>query len=335
VTSSEKLTAAPTHVTVATHGHCFDGLASAVIFTKLLRHIKAGHDLSFKYLAMGYGAGAGPDFDALLDGDENAILDYKFSRSSKLTWYFDHHVSAFTSDAERKAFEESRGNGRFFHDGTYGSCTKFLVDIGAKFFDFNPEPLGDLVYWADIIDRAAFPSAAIAVARQEPALRLMTLIEQSGEAELISRFVPALTDRPLDDVANDPEVVASYTQWQATAAPYEARVKAHAKLVGGAIGAVLVDLTDELSDAAPKFVTYALYPDSAYSVVVTRGLKKIKLSIGFNPWCGQTRKHDIAKICERHGGGGHPVVGAIALPPGDVARAQELARAIADELART
>ena len=135
----------------------------------------------------------------------------------------------------------------------------------------------------------------------------MTLIEQSGEAELISRFVPALTERPLEDVANDPEVVASYTQWQATAAPYEARVKARAKLVGGATGAVLVDLTDELSDAAPKFVTYALYPDSAYSVVVTRGAKKIKLSIGFNPWCGQIRKHDIAKICERHGGGGHPV----------------------------
>ena len=63
--------------------------------------------------------------------------------------------------------------------------------------------------------------------------------------------------------------------------------------------------------------------------------KKIKLSIGFNPWCGQIRKHDIAKICERHGGGGHPVVGAIALPPGEVARAQELGRAIADELARS
>ena len=41
----------------------------------------------------------------------------------------------------------------------------------------------------------------------------------------------------------------------------------------------------------------------------------------------------IAAICERHGGGGHPVVGAISLGASDVERAKMLARTIADELA--
>ena len=42
---------------------------------------------------------------------------------------------------------------------------------------------------------------------------------------------------------------------------------------------------------------------------------------------------DVSEIAKRHGGGGHPVVGAISLPAGDVERAQKLAREIAEELA--
>jgi hypothetical protein len=79
-------------------------------------------------------------------------------------------------------------------------------------------------------------------------------------------------------------------------------------------------------------VTYALWPKSAYSVLLSRSTSKCKLSIGYNPWSSTPRTHNIAAICERHGGGGHPVVGAISLPAADVERAQKLARAIAEEL---
>jgi nanoRNase/pAp phosphatase (c-di-AMP/oligoRNAs hydrolase) len=80
-------------------------------------------------------------------------------------------------------------------------------------------------------------------------------------------------------------------------------------------------------------VTYALWPDSAYSVVLSRSASKCKISIGYNPWSPVARKHNIAAICERHGGGGHPVVGAISLTADDVKKAQELTRTIAEELA--
>ena len=39
-------------------------------------------------------------------------------------------------------------------------------------------------------------------------------------------------------------------------------------------GVVLVDLSEELIEVAGKFVTYALYPESAYSIVVTRSKTK-------------------------------------------------------------
>ena len=97
---------------------------------------------------------------------------------------------------------------------------------------------------------------------------------------------------------------------------------------------MLVDLSDQLIEVAGKFVTYALYPESAYSVMLSRSKSKCKISIGYNPWSPVPRTHNIAAICERHGGGGHPVVGAISLPGrARSTRRKALVRSIAEELA--
>ncbi|HEY2365167.1 MAG TPA: hypothetical protein VGH87_02235, partial [Polyangiaceae bacterium] len=95
---------------------------------------------------------------------------------------------------------------------------------------------------------------------------------------------------------------------------------------------VLVDLTDRNLDVGSKFVTYALFPDKLYSVVITRSKAKCKLSIGYNPWAPRPRTHHIASICERYGGGGHPVVGAVSFMSADVVKAKKVAREIAEEL---
>ena len=67
------------HVVVATHGHCFDGLCSAVLFTRLMKHLNPHDDLSFAYHSSGYGPGSSGVDPKLLVGDENVILDYRFS----------------------------------------------------------------------------------------------------------------------------------------------------------------------------------------------------------------------------------------------------------------
>jgi hypothetical protein len=97
---------------------------------------------------------------------------------------------------------------------------------------------------------------------------------------------------------------------------------------------VVVDVSDQLIDAAGKFVTYALFPESAYSILLSRSKSKCKISIGYNPWSPVARRHNIAAICERHGGGGHPVVGAISLAADRVEEAKGLVQSIAAELAR-
>jgi nanoRNase/pAp phosphatase (c-di-AMP/oligoRNAs hydrolase) len=57
-----------------------------------------------------------------------------------------------------------------------------------------------------------------------------------------------------------------------------------------------------------------------------------KISVGSNPWSQRPRTHNLAALCERYGGGGHPVVGAISFPPEELPRAREIAREIVREL---
>jgi hypothetical protein len=322
------------NVVVATHGHCFDGLCSAVMFTRLMRHLHPGEELGFTYKGMGYGPGQNGVDPALLTGQDNAILDFRFSLSPKLTWYFDHHVSAFATPADRSAYEagsreDAAGGRHMFHDGAYGSCTKLIADVGRERFGLDTGGMSELVRWADMIDSAAFPNAEMAVTRAEPVLHLMTVVEHHGTDAFLERMVPQLLERPLDEVATSKDIEDAYGPLAAQQQAFIALVKEHAETRGRV---VLVDLSSVTIDVAAKFVTYALWPESAYSVLLSRSPGKCKLSIGYNPWSQIPRTHNIAAICERHGGGGHPVVGAISLPAGDVERAKKLAREIADEL---
>ena len=49
---------------------------------------------------------------------------------------------------------------------------------------------------------------------------------------------------------------------------------------------------------------------------------RVKVAVGSNPWTSRQDLVNLAKICERYGGGGHARVGAISFPidKGDLAR---------------
>ena len=76
----------------------------------------------------------------LLAGDENAIFDFRYTGAPKLTWYFDHHATAFASTEERGDFDDD-GVTQNFHDPHYGSCTKLIDDVSRdKFEPPIPDP---------------------------------------------------------------------------------------------------------------------------------------------------------------------------------------------------
>lgn len=314
-------------VVVATHGHCFDGLASAAVFTQLLKE-QVGAGAEFCYHACGYGIGQKTASEELFTGDENAILDYRLTATPRLTWFFDHHRTAFPSDVEKAFFAERAGKGRFFYDSDYSSCTKMIYEIGKAEFGLKHN-LDELVHWADIIDTAGFESAAKAIDRSNPVMQLVTVTEHYGNDGFVAAMVAQLLSRPLAEVAKLPEVQRRYKPLKKRHDQFIDSVKKRAVARGDV---VLVDMTERSIDMIGKFVTYALFPKQRYSVVVARLKRGFKISVGYNPWCGQDLNADISAICARYGGGGHAVVGGISVADGQRERAQEIAQTIVQEL---
>jgi hypothetical protein len=313
-------------ILVATHGHCFDGLASAVVFTHLRRALAGADPVSFRYRSCGYGPGMQVIPEAWLDGVENAILDFRYTPSPKLTWYFDHHITAFGSAEERDA---AVALPQVHYDPTYSSCAKLIADVADARLGVDMGPLADLVAWADVIDAARFASAEAATARDEPVLQLAAVIEHHGDNKFLKKAAPRLLAEPLVDVARSPEMQALWLPIRDAREAFVRRVEKGAEVRGSV---VLVDLTDAPLDVAAKFVTYALYPSCTYSVMLSRNKQHFKLSVGYNPWSGAPRTHHIADICKRYNGGGHPAVGACSFPLSAADRAKEAARVVVEEL---
>jgi hypothetical protein len=307
------------------HGNCFDGCASAALLSRFLRERSEGKLTTTRYVALTHGMGSPFGADAF-SGDVNACVDFRFSPSPKLDWWFDHHASAFPTPEDRAVFERDASGQKFWDPGA-PSCTGFIARTLAGRFGWGAEGLSDLVRWADVIDAAAFESPAQAVELAEPALRIMTLLEATRDPELPTRIIGAMAEgSPLAAIVAErwaSEPLAPILERHRKAIDV---VRGRAKLEDGV---VTFDLSDTGIESANKFLSYFLFPAAAYTVVVTRDAKRSKVSVGSNPWSRPARPHDISKLCERYGGGGHPVVGAVSLPPEKLVDAQRVAAEIA------
>jgi nanoRNase/pAp phosphatase (c-di-AMP/oligoRNAs hydrolase) len=96
-------------------------------------------------------------------------------------------------------------------------------------------------------------------------------------------------------------------------------------------GTIFFDLTGEDFEGYNKFIPYYLFPESTYVVSVSTSTYRTKVSVGSSPWV-ESIGHNLASICERYGGGGHPRVGAISFPVGAVEEARQAAHEIVREL---
>jgi len=324
----------PRQIVVATHGHCFDGMASAAVFMRLLQHVRPGEDRAYKILSCGYGPNMSTVPEGWLDGDENAILDFRYTPTRRLHWYFDHHMTAFASDAERAAALAGVAAAKdqppqVYYDATYGSCTRLLADTAERVYGADTSGLAELVRWAELIDTAGFASAADAVRRDEPVLQLASVVEQHGDRAFLERAVPMLAARGVEDVARDPWVKELFAPIAKLYDTLWERVRERSRRAGRV---VVTDLGDAPMEISAKFMSYALFPEAMYSVTLSRGKQHFKLAVGYNPWCGSPRLHNIAALCKEHGGGGHPVVGAATFKLADEARARAAFDAVAAKL---
>jgi hypothetical protein len=309
-------------VRVFYHDRCFDGASSAALFSRFYQE-RIRNDVEFVFSGLLHRAGALFNEDNF-DGDENAIVDFKYSSSPKITWWFDHHQSAFLTAADAAHFEQDQGN-RKFYDPDFKSCTGFIATIAQQRFGFDPAPVADLIEWTDVIDGATYPDARTAVEMQAPAMKLTMVIESSQDRNFIPRLIPLLATKSLARILDEPFVAPRV-------APLLERRQRSIRILQERTeskdGTVFFDITDQDLEGYNKFIPYYLHPECIYSIGLSKSSFRVKVSVGSNPWAPSEPTVNLAKICERYGGGGHTRVGAISF---DVAR-QEDARKAAQEI---
>ena len=196
-------------VRVFYHDKCFDGACSASLFTRFHREC-IDSEAAYEYHGLVHRAGALFD-ESEFTGDENAIVDFKYSASPKITWWFDHHQSAFLTpagsgqhfracqqDPDLRRAQVLRSRLHLLHG--------FSGHIGSTKFGFDTAPVAELIHWANIVDGALYESPEAAVEMAEPAMKLTLIIESTQDPEFIPRLIPLLTEMPLAEVLAQPFV---------------------------------------------------------------------------------------------------------------------------------
>ena len=326
-TAKERLYRSPmTRVRLCFHDRCFDGTASAALFYRFYRE-RFDDKAEFGFTGMTHRASQ-PWEPGIFDGDENAIVDFKYSNSPKVTWWFDHHQSAFLTPADAEQFR-AQHNPHFFYDPDYKSCTLLIATVASQKYGFDTKPLADLIKWGDIIDGAQFPTPESAVELKEPATQLALVIEAAPEDGLPAKIIPELAYKSLADVVKLPIVTKHL-------GPLLERHKRSIEILRERCeardGVIYFDVSDLDLEGYNKFIPYLLHPDCVYSVSVSASPIRTKVSLGTNPWNQATADANLASLAEKHGGGGHMRVAAISFNPNDLAHAREVARGLAETL---
>jgi hypothetical protein len=303
------------------------------MFTRFHRECVKTAD-NFSYFGLVHRAGALFDEGEFIAG-ENAIVDFKYSASPKVTWWFDHHQSAFLTPADQANFEAGQADGsqrmRKFFDPNYVSCTSLIADVARINFGFDTVPLMELTKWADIVDGARYESAKAAVEMAAPAMKLTMVIESATDHALVPRLIPLLTEMSLQSVLDQPFV-------QELLGPLMERHWAALELIRQRAtvdgGVITFDITDQPTEGYNKFIPYYLHPEATYNVGLSKSSFRTKVAVGTNPWTSLPvdRLVNLAAICERYGGGGHARVGAISFPPDREDEARKAAAEIVAEL---
>src|SRR6201982_491644 len=313
-------------VRVFYHNKCFDGASSAALFSRFYRERIRG-DVEFVFSGLLHRAGALFN-EADFDGQENAIVDFKYSSSPKITWWFDHHESAFLTPSDAAQFEQDQSNRKFYDPG-FKSCTSFIAMIAEQRFGFKAASVADLVRWTDIIDGALYEDAKTAVEMQAPAMKLPRCVESAPDSNFVPQLIPLLATKSLAEILEEPFVAPLLPPLLKR---HELSIGILKERAGCKDATIFFDVTDQELEGYNKFVPYYLYPESIYSVGLSKSSFRVKVSVGSNPWAPSEPGVNLAKVCERYGGGGHARVGAISFGVTQEAEARKAAEQIVQEL---
>lgn len=160
-------------------------------------------------------------------------------------------------------------------------------------------------------------------------MKLTMVIESTSDPKFLPKLIPYLVREPLADVLKEPFVAELIP-------PLMERHRKSIDILRQrsqcSLGTIYFDITDYDLEGYNKFIPYYLHPESVYSVGLSSSSFRVKVSVGSNPWTSRQNMVNLAKVCERYGGGGHARVGAISFPVDRAEDARKAAAEIVQEL---
>jgi hypothetical protein len=158
-------------------------------------------------------------------------------------------------------------------------------------------------------------------------MKLTMVIESAPDQTFVPKLIPLLATKSLGQIIEEPFVAKLLPplleRHQRSISILEERTESKD-------GTLFFDVTDQELEGYNKFVPYYLHPESIYSVGLSKSAFRVKVSVGSNPWAPSEPKVNLARVCERYGGGGHARVGAISF---DVTQAEAARKAAAEIVA--
>lgn len=308
------------------HDRCFDGAASAALLARFI-----GDRYAPDAIVQFTGLKHLPDFSwrpSIFDGDENAIVDFRYCPYPEVAWWFDHHQSAFLSEEDERHFKRTRSNKKVL-DVSYSSCARLIADSLERAYGYRAPDLRQLIEWADIVDGAKYPNAHCAIDVKPPMNRLKMVLEHGEDPVLRNFIVGNLRYTRVDQLLAKPAVRACAERLVAQHHRSIALLRERAEVKGRT---VFFDLSEGERVPFNKFVPYYLFPEARYVVALTRAASGLKISLGANPWTNNGEAENLAALAEHFGGGGHPYVAGIALEGESVTKGRVLARSLLERL---
>src|SRR5258708_24517829 len=180
--------------------------------------------------------------------------------------------------------------------------------IAEERFGFDPRQVAELVRWTDIVDGDMYEDAKAAVEMKAPAMKLTMAIEASTDRDFVKTMIPLLAYQSLASILDEPFVAAVLPPLLER---HQRSIEILRQRSVEKDGTIFFDITDLDLEGYNKFIPYYLHPDSIYSIGVSKSSFRVKVSVGSNPWSKRPPTVNLARVCERYGGGGHARGGAI------------------------
>jgi oligoribonuclease NrnB/cAMP/cGMP phosphodiesterase (DHH superfamily) len=293
------------------HDRCFDGAASAALLGRFLQEYYYP-EAEFVFRGVLHRPGfqwASGD----LDGDENAIVDFRYCPDPRLGWWFDHHLSAFLSKADEDQFRRNPSRRKVL-DVTRSSCAGLIDSYLRRDFQYSAEGLQELIHWADIIDGAKYPTPEAALDLNSPVARLRIVIENAEDEQVRQDLVRKLRYRSIGEVLEDPAIRRLQRQ---CADEMRAGLEFLIRKLERRGQVVFLDLRSRPGARVNKFLPYCVFRDAGYALTVLSTGEWFKISLGRNPWARRENAVNLAEVAEAYGGGGHSAVAGIGIPAGE------------------